>query len=379
MQQQIFSNCRLVTRSEVINGALLVKNGIIDSVDSGPIQTRHQVYDANGDFLLPGFIEMHTDNLEKHLIPRPSVVWPSTKAALLAHDAQIASSGITTVLDALRVGKFLDDNRAELLNNSIDAIMDAREHQVLRAEHLIHMRCEVSDPCVMEMFEPHKYNDCIRLVSLMDHTPGQRQWLNISKYRGYHQARKWSDEKLESVISTLKQNQHIHAEENRAALKNICGRLQLPMASHDDTEESHIDEAVESGVTISEFPTTLAAARKARAADMQVIAGAPNLVRGESHSGNVSAEELGRERLLTGLSSDYVPMSLLGGALKLHHQLDYTLPEAVSLITVNIAAMLGLSDRGEILPGKKADLVHVKMINKLPVIRSVWRDGIRVI
>lgn len=372
-----FINGRTVTASEVVTESVTVRDGLIAALDSSRSQGPG-VIDLEGDFLLPGLIELHTDNLEKHLVPRPGVLWPSPLAALLAHDAQLAGAGITTVLDGVCVGWFLDEMRPKLFELSIQAITEAGNRDLLRAEHMLHMRCEIADPVMMDMFEPHAGNSLIRLVSFMDHTPGQRQWLNIDKYRLYHRDKKWNETELQARINDLQENQAEYAAANRRHLAEVCGDLHIPMASHDDTLEEHVNEAFSGGAAISEFPTTLEAARRARELGMEVIAGAPNLVRGESHSGNISAAMLGQEKLLTGLSSDYVPISLLAGLFKLHHQYHYTLPEAVALGSGNIARMLGLDDRGEIEPGRRADLIRVRLINDLPVIRGVWCQGLRV-
>jgi alpha-D-ribose 1-methylphosphonate 5-triphosphate diphosphatase len=373
-----YGNCRVVTGDGVIFGTVTVKDGMIFAIDDDKTFARKGVLDLQGDYLLPGLIEMHTDNLEKHLVPRPGVLWPSPASALLAHDAQLASAGITTVLDAVCVGWFLDDMRPKLLALSVDAVKSAVANNLLRADHLLHMRCETADPFVVDLFAPHAENSLIRLVSFMDHTPGQRQWLDIDKYRLFHQADNWSDTELRSRITSLQENQAKYTASNKQLLAGMCSTLGVPLASHDDTEETHVEQAYQEGATISEFPTTLSAAKKARKLAMDVIAGAPNLVRGESHSGNVSATELGRQRLITGLSSDYVPVSLLAALFKLHLDFHYTLPEAVSLASANVARMLGLDDRGEIVPGKRADLIRVQLIDELPVVRSVWRQGLRI-
>jgi alpha-D-ribose 1-methylphosphonate 5-triphosphate diphosphatase len=373
-----FTNCQVVTREKVFSGVVTVENGFITEINEGQAAAKSDSVDLNGDLLIPGLIEMHTDNLEKHLVPRPGVLWPSPLAALLAHDAQLASAGITTVLDAVCVGWFLDDMRPKLLDLSVNAVEQAKKKDILRSDHLLHMRCEVADPFVIEMFEQHMKNDLVKLVSFMDHTPGQRQWLNIDKYRLYHKNKNWSESELQGRINALKEHQANFAQEHKEKLGKLCAELDVPIASHDDTEESHVDEAYQDGAVISEFPTTLHAAKKARTLGMDVVGGAPNLVRGESHSGNVSVTELGEQRLLTGLSSDYVPVSLLNGIFKLHTAFHYSLPEAVAHASSNTARMLGLNDRGEIAQGKKADVVHVQIIDDLPVVRGVWRQGNRI-
>ena len=137
-------------------------------------------------------------------------------------------------------------------------------------------------------------------------------------------------------------------------------------------------EAKADGIRIAEFPTTHEAARAARQHGMSVIMGAPNVVCGGSHSGNVSALDLAAEDLLDGLSSDYAPKSLLHGAFILHDRIGLPLPKAVATVTAHIAAGVGLPDRGELAPGKRADLIRVRWIGDIPVVRSVWREGPQV-
>ena len=134
------------------------------------------------------------------------------------------------------------------------------------------------------------------------------------------------------------------------------------------------------GVTLAEFPTTIEAAAASRGAGMAIIMGGPNVVRGGSHSGNVAAKTLAEEGVLDILSSDYVPASLLMGALALENVAAIGgLPGAIRLITKNAAQATGLNDRGEIAVGKRADFVRVHRTDRQPVVRQVWRQGIRVI
>jgi alpha-D-ribose 1-methylphosphonate 5-triphosphate diphosphatase len=158
----------------------------------------------------------------------------------------------------------------------------------------------------------------------------------------------------------------------------LCWRKGIPLASHDDTTLEHILEAIEAGIVISEFPTTVLAALSARERGLGVVMGAPNLVRGGSHSGNVSALTLARDDLLDCLSSDYVPHALLHGAFLLRHQAGWALPKAVAAVSANPARLVGLADRGEIAAGKRADLVRVRETQGVPVPLATWRQGGRI-
>ena len=362
---------------EIVLGTVELHESRFTDVQPG-ITSLAAAEDWGGDYLMPGLVELHTDNLEKQLEPRPGVRWPALPA-LLIHDALISSAGITTVLDAMGVGDF-DENsvRAQGLHAATQALRDARERDLLRAEHLLHMRCELACDNMLEVVAPFLDDPSVRLVSIMDHTPGQRQWMDVERFRVYTQRnQRWSDEYLREVVNERQQMQERNAQRNRVGLLELCRSRHIPLASHDDTLPEHVTEAVGNGFVISEFPTTQLAARAAREHGLGIVMGAPNLVRGGSHSGNVSAVGLAREDLLDCLSSDYVPHSLLHGVFLLRDQAGWSLPKAIRAVTLTPARLVQLEDRGEIAPGKRADFVRVRELDGVPVPMMTWRAGIR--
>jgi alpha-D-ribose 1-methylphosphonate 5-triphosphate diphosphatase len=376
----ILTNCRVVCRDQVLDeGTVVVQGGVIAAVDAGRSRLSSAI-DLDGDYLLPGLVEMHTDNIEKHFMPRPGVLWPSPMAAVLSHDLQVAGAGITTVLDAISLGESKDKaERKTILGLSVPAITQARADRLTKADHFLHLRCEVSHPDLVALFEPHVDNPLVRLVSVMDHTPGQRQWWDLTKFVQYNKGEHWSDDELERRVRHLKDLQGAHATGHRRHVAKVCRERAIPLASHDDATPDHIDESVEDGATIAEFPLTLAAAGLARQKGMRTIMGAPNVVRGQSHSGNMSALDCAAAGHLDGLSSDYVPASLLFAAFLLVEKVDWPLTEAVATVSDNIARMVGLGDRGRIEVGLRADLVWVMDRQHCPVVRQVWSAGRRVI
>ena len=376
----IISNARLVLADDVVLGTVRVAGGKIAAVDTSGTGVAGAL-DLDGDYLMPGLVELHTDNLEKHVQPRPKVHWP-TSSALLAHNAQVVAAGITTVLDAIAVGGTLsEDIRDHIVRESADAIRSFRASDLLRADHHLHMRCEVAHKDVLGLFEPFKDDPLVRLVSLMDHTPGQRQFVNLDKLRVYYQGKHaMSDAAFERMIVDRKAAQELYSDRHRRILVEMAVSAGHTIASHDDATEEHVAEAAGLGLTISEFPTTMEAAKAAHSRGMGTIMGGPNVVRGGSHSGNVSAGELAEAGGLDALSSDYVPSSLLHGALRLHEHHGMTLPGAIATVTRNPAAMIGLDDRGRIEVGARADLIRVKRLDDgVPVVRRVWRQGERVL
>jgi len=377
MAESQFRNARIVLGDEVIAGSLAVRGGLISAVDSGPAQSGE---DFEGDYLIPGLVELHTDHLESHYRPRPGVFWDPL-AALHAHDVQIIGSGITTVFDAVRVGSDPDlPDMGEHVEKLTGAITTGRDGGWLRAEHFVHLRCELPAHDVIAQFEAHAANAHTRLASVMDHTPGQRQFRSLEDYKRFYKDKIGrSQAEMDAYLAARQAEHDRHSAPNRAHIVRRAHELGLPLASHDDTTLLHVEEGVADGVAISEFPTTLEAASAAHDAGLAILMGAPNVVRGRSHSGNISATDLVRAGLLDILSSDYVPFALLQAAFALPQRVDgLNLPEALATVTRNPAQAAGLDDRGEIAVGKRADLVRVRLVGGLPVIRSVWRQGERV-
>ncbi|WP_038769951.1 alpha-D-ribose 1-methylphosphonate 5-triphosphate diphosphatase, partial [Burkholderia pseudomallei] len=261
-----------------------------------------------------------------------------------------------------------------------DALARFASHGLLRAEHFLHLRCEIATEDVVDVFDSLARHPRLRLASVMDHTPGQRQWKDPQQWRHYQERhRKWSDEEAATTIAELADEQQRYADAHRRAIVARCRALGVPVASHDDTVIEHVEQAAREGIALAEFPTTHAAAEAARARGIATVMGAPNLVRGGSHSGNVSALALARAGLLDILSSDYVPSSLLCAAFDLVHQAHWSLPRAIDTVSGSPARHTGLRDRGEIAPGLRADFVRVALHGTLPVPRATYVRGRRVV
>lgn len=387
--EQVFGNARIVLADSVIYGSVRVVDGHIQEINESPYPanglqaTSAMTVDCQGDFLIPGLIELHTDHLEGHYSPRPGVRW-GMKAAIQAHDAQIAAAGITTVFDCLRMGHE-DEGMFEPgeMRKLATALREAREQKRLRVEHRLHLRCEVSAGDMLNDFSEFADDADVGLVSMMDHAPGQRQFTSMDAYKLYHKTKhKMSDEAFERYITARVAGSRKYSDNNRRALVQQCTERGVVMASHDDATLAHVNESIQFGVRLAEFPTTLEAARASHQAGLGVLMGAPNVVRGRSHSGNVAARTLVENRCLDILSSDYVPASLLQAAFMLAEESRLMgIPEAIATVTGNPARFIGLNDRGEIAPGLRGDLVRVAYHpeqDPAPIVRSVWREGERV-
>jgi alpha-D-ribose 1-methylphosphonate 5-triphosphate diphosphatase len=376
--EMILTNARIVLSDEVIHGTIRVSGGRITEITGGGTALA-AAQDCDGDYLIPGMVELHTDNLDKHIAPRPKVYWPAV-SAVVAHDAQIATSGITTVFDSVSIGEIhQDSDRVATLTSMLDGLATAQYHDMLRADHYVHLRCEVSRGELMEQLTPLIDRPSVRVVSLMDHSPGQRQFTTIEQYANYYKKKyNLSDTQFQEFVDRALAERDLHGDRNRRAVVALAADRAIHVASHDDATERHADEAAEAGAVFAEFPTTEIAARALRDHRIKVLTGAPNIVRGGSHSGNVAAAALADAGLVDILSSDYVPASLLPAAFRLHHDLGLALPAVIGMVTANPADAVGLHDRGRIAPGLRADLVRVRERAGLPLIRSVWVEGERV-
>lgn len=375
----ILTNTNIILSNEIIYGSVKIRDGCISEIDDQPTSIKNSI-DLEGDFLLPGLIELHTDNLERHCVPRPSVLWPF-RSAVIAHDAEIASAGITTVFDAIAVGgAMLNKDRDTVLIDAADAVRDAVTDKVLRVDHYLHMRCEVASTNVIESFNNFYEEPLVQLVSLMDHTPGERQFVDEAKLKIYYQGKYGlSDSEFDKMVIERKELQAKYSKKHRLEISSICKNIGVTTATHDDATEAHIKEAITLGATISEFPTTVVAASAASNAGMSTIMGGPNVVRGGSHSGNVSAADLSDKGLLDALSSDYVPSSLLYGAFLLSDKQGLSLPDAIATVTTNPARMANFNDRGEIKVDLRADLIQVKRCTDgTPIVRKTFKLGERV-
>jgi alpha-D-ribose 1-methylphosphonate 5-triphosphate diphosphatase len=375
MNETILTNAIIVAKDEAFPGTLVLRNDAIAEVARGHSAAPGAI-DLEGDTLMPGVIDVHTDNLERQVQPRVHARWPS-RSAMLAHDAQCAAAGVTTVLDALCVGIVgFEQERTQTFREAVADLDALGETGVLRSDHFLHLRCELPAADMRELFEPVSRHQAVRMVSIMDHTPGVGQYADLDRYRALRLKEGIPAEEIErSLANRMEQRERMRAP-NRDFVLRVVGETGVALASHDDRTEEEIAENASLGIRISEFPVTLAAAKAAHAHGMQVIAGAPNIVRGGSHSGNVAVAELIAASAVDTLASDYVPASLVEAAFMAAERLG--LPRAIAMITATPASMAGLADRGTLAPGLRADLVRVRMHEGLPVVREAWRAGLRV-
>ena len=372
------ANAQLVLEDQVLNGAVTIEQGVIcDIIEGDHVPTG--AVDCAGDLVIPGLVELHTDNVERHIEPRPEVDWPHLPA-LIAHDAELASTGITTVFDAMRVGS-IHSGKGRYIDYArklADELLAARAQGYFKISHFLHLRAEICSETLLEELAAFGSSDRVGIVSLMDHTPGQRQFRDLTALKTYvAKKRGMNDAEFAEHVETLLGLQNRFGAKHEAGAVNEARRLGAVLASHDDTTADHVGTSAVNGVGFAEFPTTVEAAAACRIHGIAVMMGAPNLIRGGSHSGNVAAEDLARADLLDIVSSDYVPSALLLSAFRLA-DIWNDLPRAIATVTSNPARAVRLHDRGALETGLRGDVLRVRQIGETPLLRGVWSQGNQV-
>jgi alpha-D-ribose 1-methylphosphonate 5-triphosphate diphosphatase len=361
--KMIIRNVRVVTPDEVLpDAAVVVEQGVIRDITTQPVSVNGFVrIDGRGRLLMPGFIDIHSDVIENAIQPRPGGRFP-VDIALHELDKQLVACGVTSIYHCLC---FLDSHENPPFRNA--EMTDRLIHQIhslkgeFRARTYVHARYEVTNAEGFAPVESLIRRRLIHFFSLMDHTPGQGQYSEVAHFRAYYaKARGLSMEHVDRLIERRLEASRRIDWAGIEHLAKVCRSNAIRMASHDDDSNHKVAAVHRLGVTLSEFPVNMEAARAARRHGMMISLGSPNVLRGASLTGNLS----GREALCAGLGdilcSDYAPMSLLHAAINLYREDIMDLPGAVRLVTLNAARATGLDlFTGAIAPGKAADLVMV--------------------
>ena len=377
-EELILANATLVLAGETRTGSIKIADGVITDMAAGAAVPAGAA-NCCGDCIAPGLVELHTDNLERHIQPRPKVDWPHA-AAIIAHDAELASTGITTVFDAMRVGSISSkaSEYKKYARQLAAEMLELRAADALKISHFLHLRAEVCSESLKAELDEFGEDDRVGLVSLMDHTPGQRQFRDLSKLEAYVKGKQGvSDDQFLQHIATLKNLRDTYGDMHEAETVKAAARFGAVLASHDDTTADQVAVSARHGIRLAEFPTTVEAARACREHGIKVMMGAPNLIRGGSHSGNVAAQDLAELELLDIVSSDYVPAALLLAAAKLG-EIWGDMARGMATVTSAPAQAVALDDRGELAIGKRADVIRFRMRAGAPALAGVWSRGNRV-
>jgi alpha-D-ribose 1-methylphosphonate 5-triphosphate diphosphatase len=372
------SNVRLILPDRIIErGAVEIVAGEIAQVSEQP-QPLATSADGRGLTLIPGLIDLHGDMLEREIEPRPRAYLPVEFAAHEL-DKRLAATGVTTAFAAVAFAWRKSDLRTQENAVRIIETLHHMKHSLL-TDCRVHARFEVNNDDTVPLLDKMLRAGMVDLVSIMDHTPGQGQYSDTTRYTQF--LREWlgfSDEQLAPVYSRIEQKvAQVQAEPRNweAARRIIQTALAygVAVAAHDDDTPQKVEEQARMGVTLSEFPVNLAAARAARDHNMHVIMGAPNAYRGESNTGNLSASDAIAAGVVDILASDYIPGAMLHVVWKLAERGLMALPAALRLVTANPADAMGMKDRGRLMPGHRADLVLVEE-GPYPRVRATWRGG----
>lgn len=382
----VVSDVTAVLPDKVLHDAsIVIRDGVIVEVTDRRLNGAETVH-GHGAVCIPGIVDTHSDALEKEMRPRPGVVL-DIPFALRSFEGRARAAGVTTMFHGVGFEENGSYDRtvaqAEEMCRAIDeraasgrAIID---HRVLH-------RLDVRDGDGLAALEDRlerlgsRTGADLPLVSYEDHTPGQGQYRDRSWFERYIAGtRQIDDEEATRIVDEILASRDAHLDVRERSIVSMGARAvggTIRLMAHDPSDSSEIDVAAESGMTIAEFPTTVEAAEAARERGMRTVSGGPNALRGTSHSGNVSARELITRGLCDGLASDYLPSTLIGSMAALVADRRCDLVTAVALVTRGPALTVGLSDRGVIAEGARADLVLVELDGRLPTVRSVISQAV---
>jgi alpha-D-ribose 1-methylphosphonate 5-triphosphate diphosphatase len=368
------TDARLVLPDRVMRGSLRLEDGlIVEIVEDRPARATGYVVDLRGMTLMPGIVDIHGDMIERELEPRPGTFFP-VELALQQLDARLAANGITTAYAAIALADGPGLRSEERARSLIGAVNAARPH--LNVDMRVHARFEVSLPSGTVLLADGLERDEIHMVSLMDHTPGQGQFRDLETYIEY--MTRWLGGDRDKARETAKTGLEMPVSWDVAhEIARLAQSRGVPLASHDDDTADKVGLMHSLGTTISEFPVSLDAALAAKSHGMFVAMGAPNAFRGGSHSGNLSALEAIHNGAVDLLCADYHPASLVQSAFKLSQDGVLPLEDSVKLIAENAARSAGLTDRGRLELGLRADLciVEIDSAHGFPRVRTTIRQG----
>ncbi|MFH1658883.1 MAG: alpha-D-ribose 1-methylphosphonate 5-triphosphate diphosphatase [Pseudomonadota bacterium] len=373
MNRILLTHASVVLANETRNDlAVLIEGDRIVAIDP---ETTTGALEMNlaGRILMPGLIDLHCDALEKEVEPRPGVHFPLDFACAQA-DKRNAAAGITTVFHALSFA----NHELGVRNNAFAAeiaraIHDWQPHALI--DNRVHARYEITDETAPPYLSALLADGLAHLISFMDHSPGQGQFRDVEAYRQYLAKTYKTDEAALDDILKRKADAAQGALGRMQTLADEARALGVAIASHDDDSPAKVAAVKALGAVVSEFPINLETAQAAQAQGLSTLFGAPNILRGKSQSGNMRALDAVLAGVADCLCGDYSPAALLPSVMRLPELAGITLPQAVALVTRNPARAAGLSDRGEIAVGKRADLIAVKQLGGLPQAERVWSGG----
>ncbi|SKC47802.1 phosphonate metabolism protein PhnM [Maledivibacter halophilus] len=380
----LITNGHIITEDTILTGYdILIEDDVIRKIDKeGSISVNKdtKIIDADGGYVSPGFIDIHSDYIEHMAAPRPTTLMDFS-LSLRECEKQLISHGITTMFHSLSLYKSTEFGNKPIRNPEnvqkfIDLIDNTHESKHL-IRHRFHARFEIDNIEQVDNLKSYINENKVHLVSFMDHTPGQGQYRNLEIYRdtlkGYKDL---EDFEIDEIITESQSKDKLTIEMIKE-IGDLAKEKGITIASHDDDTVEKIELVRSFGATISEFPITLETAKEAKNHGMHTIAGAPNVLLGGSHSGNLSAAVAIEDNCIDILCSDYYPAAMLHSIFKLHEEYGKDLVQMLKLVTINPAKAVNMDDEiGSIKENKKADILIIEKIEKnFPVITSVFVDG----
>lgn len=380
LQGVVIRNARMVLPDTVLDGHLVVEQGrirqILPAGRDVPQREGFAHLDAEGRYLLPGLVDIHSDAIEKEVQPRPNTLFPM-RMAMVELEKKLAAAGITTMFHSLSLGVGLSLRGEDKLLELIDEIVDYRRRRSM-VRHLIHLRYELIHLEGVERVRELIGRGVVDLLSFMIHAPGRGQYNKPGSFEAYVMKNQGvTRAEAEDIARSALERQARVRWDEVARIAAEAAQKGIAIASHDDDSPDVVDKNRQLGVTISEFPITLDVARYVRKLGMHVCVGAPNVIRGRSHDGNLSATAAIDDGSADLLCSDYHPPALLPAVFQLHDR-GMPLPEAVRMASLNPANAIGLGETGAIREGYKADLLMIELTEGYPVVRSTLVDGVVV-
>ena len=375
MQDFVITNAQIVTPDGVLpHASVKIEQGRIATIGRDVCRGCREI-NGEGSYVLPGFIDIHSDAVEKGIEPRPNTLFP-VDIAVVELDKKIAACGITTMYHSLSFAEL----EVGLRNNSTAAGI-IREINTLKARlkvnTRIHARFEITDQGAVPFLEGLIEDGQINLFSFMDHSPGQGQFRDIlafKKYFGPVYAK--SDREMDAIIERKLLAKEGQTAEVMSRLAGLCREHDITMASHDDDSREKIDWLKEMTIELTEFPVNIETIHAARDQGISVCLGSPNVVRGQSQAKNLSAREAIRDGYGDILCSDYSPMTMMHAVFTLEHLGILELHEAIRMVSLNPARAVGLGkETGSIEEGKQADMVLVQCAGGFPHILKTFVGG----
>jgi len=376
-------NGKIITATGVLDNQILIidKDRIQGIVNTLPKIPMDQVIDARHHYIAPGFIDIHNDKIEQFICPRPTSIM-NFDLAMNECERELLLQGITTIYHSLALFKdnFFGTSPLRTKENvmKLADLIQKRFEQSNLIRHRFHLRIEIDNLDAYDIAKTMILNHKVHEISFMDHTPGQGQYKNLEIYEKTISSYKGKE--IETLgfdgVLNYHENKQTLSFEQLKELTELAHQNKITVASHDDDSLEKLMLNKKINVNISEFPITLEAAKHAKKLGFKTVAGAPNILLGGSHSGNMNASHAILENCIDILCSDYYPAAMLHSVFIMNQKEHVPLHEMINKVALNPASAMNINeDYGSIEIGKKADLLLINFENNFPVINQIFVDG----